>query len=58
MNQAVSCKNIKENFGNKTFSFETFSRKDVSDLIKQLPGNKNTVSNDIPVSVLKISAST
>ena len=57
MNQAVSCKKIKENLGNKTFSFETFSRKDVLDLIKQLPGNKTAVSNDIPVSVLKISAS-
>ena len=48
-----SCKKIKENFGNKTFSFETISKKDVLDLIKQLPGNKATASNDIPVSVLK-----
>ena len=33
----------------KTFSFET--------IIKQLPGNKATVSNNIPVSVLKESVS-
>ena len=44
-----SCKKIKENFVNKTFSFETFFKKDVLDLIKQLPGNTATVSNDIPV---------
>ena len=48
-----SCKKIKENFGNENFSFETVSKKDILDLIKELPGNKATVSNDIPVSVLK-----
>ena len=48
---------MKENFGNETFSFGTISKKDVLDLIKQLPGNKFTVSNDIPVSVLKESVS-
>ena len=48
---------MKENFGNETFSFETISREDFLDLIKQLPGNKATVSNDIPVSLLKKSVS-
>ena len=48
-----SCKKIKENFGNENFSFETVSKKDILDLIKELPGNKATGSNDIPVSVLK-----
>ena len=52
-----SCKKIKENFGNETFSFETISKKDVLDLIKQLSGNKATVSNDIPILVLKKSVS-
>ena len=52
-----SCKKIKENFGNETFSFETISKKDVLDWIKQLSGNKATVSNGIPVSVLKKSVS-
>ena len=46
-------KKIKENFGNENFSFETVSKKDVLDLIKELPGNKANGSNDIPVSVLK-----
>ena len=52
-----SCKKIKENFGNETFSFETISKIDVLDFIKQLRGNKTSVSNDIPVSVLKESVS-
>ena len=52
-----SCKKIKENFGNETFSFETISKKEVLDLIKKLPGNNATVSNDIPASVLKESLS-
>ena len=51
------CKKIKENFGNETFSFETISKTDVLNLIKKLPGNKATVSNDIPVSVHKESVS-
>ena len=52
-----SCKKIKENFGNETFSFETISKKDALDLFKELPGNKATISNDILVSVLKESVS-
>ena len=52
-----SCKKRKENFGKENFSFETVSKKDVLDLIKKLPGNKATVSNDIAVSVLKESVS-
>ena len=52
-----SCKKIKENFGNETFSNETISKKDFLNLIKQLPGNKPTVSNDNPVSALKESVS-
>ena len=53
MENEESCKKIKENVGNETFSFETISKRDVLNLIKQLPGNKATVSNDIPVSLLK-----
>ena len=39
------------------FSFETVPKKDVLDLIKELPGNKASVSNHIPVPVLKESVS-
>ena len=51
------CKKIKENFDNKNFSFEAFCKKGVLDLIKGFVGNKATVPNDIPVSVLKKTAS-
>ena len=37
------------------FSFETVSKKDVLNLIKELPGNKATVSNNNPVSELQYS---
>ena len=55
MKKAV--KRQKKHFGNKNFSFETVSKKDVLSLIQVLPGNKGTVSNDIPVSVLQESIS-
>ena len=48
-----SCKTIKEKFGNKIFSFEIVSTKDVLNLIKKLPGIKDIVSNDISVSLFK-----
>ena len=41
----------------KIFSFETVLKKDVLNLITELPRNKATVSNDIPVLVLKESIS-
>ena len=52
-----SCTKIKENFGKQIFSFETVSKENVLNLIKEPPGNKVTVSNDIRVSVLKESIS-
>ena len=52
-----SCKKINENFGNENFSFETVSKKDVLNLIKEFPEDKANVSNEIPVSVLKESIS-
>ena len=45
-----SFKKTKENFGSEDFSFETVSKKDVLNLIKEFPGNKATVLNEIPVS--------
>ena len=52
-----SCTKIKGNFGKQIFSFETVSKENVLNLIKEPPGNKVTVSNDIRVSVLKESIS-
>ena len=51
------CKKIKKNFGNKNFSSEKFLKKDGLNLIKEISGNKTTVSNDIPDSVIKESIS-
>ena len=56
MKNAVS-KKIKENCGNKNFSFENVSKKDILNLNNKLPGNKATVSN-VLVPVLKGSIST
>ena len=53
----IKDKKTRQNFGNKNFSFETVFRKDVLNLIKELPGNKAIVSNDIPVAVFKESIS-
>ena len=53
-----SCKKIKEKFVNKIFSFEIVSTKDVLNLIIKLPGIKDIVSNDIPVSLFKEYVST
>ena len=51
------CKKMKENFGNKHLSFKTVSKKDVLNLIKERHRNKATVSNDIPISILRESIS-
>ena len=52
-----SCKKVKENFGNKHLSLKTVSKKDVLNLIKERHRNKATVSNDIPISMLRESIS-
>ena len=44
---------MKESFCNEYISFETVSKEGVLDLIKELPRNKATVSNDITISLLK-----
>ena len=48
-----SCKMIKMKFGKKNFSFEVFTEETVANAIKNLPTGKASVSNDIPVSVMK-----
>ena len=41
---------IKKSFSNECFSFQTVSKKEMLNLIMELPRNKAIVSNDIPVS--------
>ena len=48
-----SCRLIEEHFGKGSFSFRPVSKNDVISAIKELPSNKTSVSNAIPVSVAK-----
>ena len=43
---------MKENFGIESFSFETVSREEVLNLIKEFPRSKAIVSNNSLVAVL------
>ena len=48
-----SCRLIKEHFGNWSFSLNAVSKNGIISAIKKLTSNKASVSNDIPVSVMK-----
>ena len=56
--ESNSIKKIKEfyNLTNDVFTFSFFSEQEVIDVIHNLPSNKATVSNDIPVKILKESS--
>ena len=44
---------IKVNFGKENLSFEVFSEDTPANAITNLPTDKVSVSNDIPVSIMK-----
>ena len=44
---------IKKKFWKENFSFEVFTEGTVAHAIKNLPTSKASVSNDIPVSIMK-----
>ena len=44
---------IKTKFGKENFSFKIFTEDAVANVIKNLPTGKASVSNDIPVSIMK-----
>ena len=48
-----SCRMIKVKFENENFFFEAFTEDTVANPIKNLPTGKASVSNDIPVSIMK-----
>ena len=52
-----SCGLLKKHFGKGSFSFIPVSKNDIISAIKKLPSNKASISNDIPVSVIKQFAS-
>ena len=44
---------IKEHFGKGSFSFKSVSENGIISAIKKLSSNKTSISNDLPVSVMK-----
>ena len=48
-----SCRLIRENDGGESFSFKSISKDDIIEAVKKLPSNKASISNDIPVSIIK-----
>ena len=41
---------IRENYGGESFSFKSISKEDIIEAVKNLPSNKASISNDIPIS--------
>ena len=48
-----SCKLIKENYVGESFSFKSIYKDDIIKAIKKLPSNKASMSNDIPILIIK-----
>ena len=48
-----SCRIIKKKSGKENFSFEAFTEDTVANAFKNLPTGKASVSNDIPVFIMK-----
>ena len=48
-----SCRLIKENYSGESFSFKSISEHDIIEAAKKLPSNKASVSNDVPISIMK-----
>ena len=48
-----SCRLIRENYGGESFSFKSISKDDIIEAVKKLPSNKASISNNIPISIIK-----
>ena len=48
-----NCKLIRENYGGESFSFKSISKDDIIEAVKKLPSKKASISNGIPVSLIK-----
>ena len=44
---------IRENYGGESFSFKSISKDHTIEAAKKLPSNKASISNDIPISIIK-----
>ena len=47
-----SCRLIRENYGER-FSFKSLSKHDIIEALIKLRSNKASISNDIPISIIK-----
>ena len=48
-----SCRLIRDNYGGESFSFKSISKDDIIEAVKKLPTNKASISNDMPISIIK-----
>ena len=48
-----SCSLIRENYGGESFSFKSIPKNDIIEAVKKLLPNKASITNDIPISILK-----
>ena len=48
-----SCRLIGKNYGRESFSFKSISKDDIIEAVIKLPSNKTSISNDIPISIIK-----
>ena len=48
-----SCRLIRENYGGERFSFKSISKDDIIEAVKKLPSKKASISNDVPISIIK-----
>ena len=48
-----SCRLIRENYSGGSFSFKSISKDDIIEGVKKLPSNKASISNDIPITIIK-----
>ena len=48
-----ACRLIRESYGGESFSFKSISKDDITDAVKKLPSDKASISNYIPISIIK-----
>ena len=44
---------IRESYGGESFSFKSISKDDIIEAVKKLPSDKASISNYIPISIIK-----
>ena len=48
-----SCRSIRQNYSGESFSFKSISKDNIIEAVKKLPSNKASISNDIPILIIK-----